>query len=68
MVFNSNGAVIAGITRADYSTLRDDYIVMWDETGCPIHIKRSIIDYLHTIPVRTTIIPNHPVNGNDVFI
>ena len=68
MVFNSNGAVIAGIIRAEYSTLRDDYIVFWDETGCPIHIKRSIIDYLHTIPVRTTIIPNLPVNDADLFI
>jgi hypothetical protein len=68
MVFNSNGAVISGITRADYSTLRDDYIVMWDETGCPIHIKRSIIEYLHSIPVRHVTIPQLPINENDVFI
>jgi len=68
MVFNSYGAVISAITGADYSTLIDDYIVMWDETGCPIHIKRSIIDYLHSIPVRPTIIPNLPINENDVFI
>jgi len=66
MVFNSNGAVIAGITRAEYSTLRDDYILMWDDAGFPIHIKRSIIDYLYTIPPRP--IPTTPVNGNDVFL
>ena len=68
MVFNTNGAVIAGISRADYSTLRDDYIVMWDTDNCPIHIKRSIIDYLHTIPVRPLTTPKVPINENEVFI
>ena len=65
MVFNANGAVISGVIRAEYSPIRDDYVVIWDLDNCPIHIKRSVIDYLATIPVNPKSVIT---NTTDVFI
>ena len=71
MIINSNGAIISGITNAAYSMLGDEYLAMLDDMGTTIHIKRTIIDYLHSIPVRKTPTPSpdpQSINPNDVFI
>lgn len=68
MIINSNGAIISGITNAAYSMLGDEYLAMLDDMGTTIHIKRTIIDYLHSIPVRPTTPPAQSINPKDVFI
>ncbi len=70
MIINSSGAIISGITNAAYSLLGDEYLAVLDDMGTTIHIKRSIIDYLHSIPARPTQpqIQSPTINTNDVFI
>lgn len=52
MIVNSSGTIISGITNAAYSILGDEYLAMLDDSGVVIHIHRSVIDYLHSIPMR----------------
>ena len=49
MRFDKNGAVIDSITEVQLSILGNDYVVMWDAEGSPIHIKRTVIEYIHSV-------------------
>lgn len=46
MKLDKNGAVINMVTSVGASMLGDNYIVMWDEDGIPIHIHKNVMSYL----------------------
>lgn len=66
MVTNSNGTIISGIVQAAYSVLGDEYIAILDDMGATIHIKRSIVEYLSTIPRQSS--PQQIVDTKNLFI
>jgi len=56
MQVDKNGAVISKVTAAQMSSLGNEYVCMWDDSGLPIHIKVDVIEYLykgmHPEPVK----------------
>lgn len=47
MQVNKNGAIIDSVSYIDNSVMGDDYIVMWDNSGLPIHIHKHVISELN---------------------
>lgn len=60
MKLDKNGAIISSVTGAQTSLLGNDYIVMWDGEGMPIHIHKSVIEYLCTGLYGPRKAPNQP--------
>jgi len=46
MRLEGRGAVIDNITNVDNSILGNDYVVVWDQDGIPIHINRKALDFV----------------------
>jgi len=68
MKVDKNGVIINTLVSADNSMLGDDFIVMWDEDGLPIHINRKIIDYLYNGTHPKPQQQQQPTNANDAFL
>ena len=47
MNFGKEGAEIRTCKGSDKSNLGEDFIVMWDDEGVPIHIHKKIVEYLY---------------------
>ncbi len=46
MILDGRGAIIDNITGIDNSILGNEYIVIWDSQNMPIHIKRTVLDFM----------------------
>jgi len=66
MQVDKNGAVISKVTAAQMSSLGNDYVCMWDDSGLPIHIKVDVIEYLYKGMHPELAKPVEPSN-DDIF-
>ena len=46
MRLEGRGAVIDNITNVDNSIIGNEYVVMWDQDGIPVHINRKSLDFV----------------------
>lgn len=66
MKVDKNGVIIDSFKTTSNSIMGGDFVVMWDDDGLPIHIKRDIVDrmynFIHSVPEVA------PTNINNSFL
>lgn len=65
MKLDQNGVNITSCVNISTSVLGNEFIVMWDSDGIPIHINRDVVNRLYLFMTQTQ---NPLPNSDNVFV
>lgn len=68
MKIDTTGVIISTVLGVDKSNLGSDYICVWDADSLPMHIHKSVLEYLCRSVYGSTPQESQSKNSDDPFI